>query len=184
MQVITLQQKHKEPETFEQLLSQHLDSLYGLAFRLTQNQEKARELLQESCLTAFEKFSQLREINKMKPWLFQILHRKYLNAYRRKKEPPIVDIELDEELLTIPNDELSADHFEQLFGDEVQTAFDFLPAEFREVIFMADIEEFSHREIAGILEIPIGTVASRLYRGHSLLADKLKEYASKHGYLK
>ncbi|MDW7681564.1 MAG: RNA polymerase sigma factor, partial [bacterium] len=154
MQAITIQRERKENESFEQALSRHLNSLYGLAFRLTQNQEKAKDLLQESCLTAFEKFSQLREIDKMKPWLFQILHRKFINGYRRKQEPPIVDIELDEQMLTTPADDLPGDCFEQLLSDEVQAAFADLPTEFREMIILADIEEFSYREIAEILEIP------------------------------
>lgn len=170
--------------TFEQLILKYMDNLYGLAVRLTRNREEAKDLLQESCLTAYENFDQLREIEKIKPWLFRILHRKFINNYRRKKEPPLVDIELDENLLAASGAVFQPEHFEKLLSDEVQSAFISLPVEFREAIILADIEEFSYREIAEILDLPMGTVASRLYRGHSLLSEKLREYAEKHGYEK
>jgi RNA polymerase sigma-70 factor (ECF subfamily) len=169
--------------SFEQLLLRHLDSLYGLAFRLTKNREQAKDLLQEASLKALENFQQLREFEKAKTWLLRILHRVFLSRYRRRRHaPPLVDIELDESLLTDAGDSSEVRAFENLLDDEVQAAFDALPVEFREVIVLADIEEISYREIAEILNIPMGTVASRLYRGHSLLRERLKEYARQHGY--
>jgi RNA polymerase sigma-70 factor (ECF subfamily) len=125
----------------------------------------------------------LRDIEKVKIWLFRILHRVFFNRYRRHRhDPPFVDIELDESLLENAQEAASVNYFENLLDDEVQTAFNAIPAEFREVIILADVEELSYREIAEILNIPMGTVASRLYRGHSLLREKLKEYAKQHGY--
>ncbi len=176
-------------QSFEQLLSNHLDGLYNFALRLTRNEEQAKDLLQDCCLTAFEKFHQLKEVQKFKQWIFQILHRKFINNYRRKKEPQIIDIELNEELLANTDESFNKDKFvqwtpfgENMIGDEVQKAFDLLPDEFREIILLADIEELSYREISDIIDIPMGTVASRLYRGHSLLKEKLQEYARKLGY--
>ncbi|MGH7601541.1 MAG: sigma-70 family RNA polymerase sigma factor, partial [bacterium] len=99
-----------------------------------------------------------------------------------RNELPLVDIELDESLLADAGGSFEVRAFENLLDDEVQAAFDALPVEFREVIVLADIEELSYREIAEILNIPMGTVASRLYRGHSLLRERLKEYARQHGY--
>jgi len=169
--------------SFEQLLLRHLDSLYGLALRLTQNREQAKDLLQEASLKAFENFQQLQEFEKAKTWLFRILHRVFLSRYRRHRhEPPLVDLELDELLLADSGDPFEVSAFENLLDDDVHSAFNALPVEFREVIALADIEELSYREIAGILNIPMGTVASRLYRGHSLLRERLKEYARQHGY--
>jgi RNA polymerase sigma-70 factor (ECF subfamily) len=169
--------------SFEQLLLRHLDSLYGLAFRLTKNHEQAKDLLQEASLKAYENFHQLREIEKIKIWLFRILHRVFINRCRRhRNDPPFVDIELDESMLAEAGDSFEIRAFEDLLDDEVQAAFDALPVEFREIIMLVDIEELSYREIAEILNIPMGTVASRLYRGHSLLREKLKEYAQHHGY--
>ena len=172
----------KVTESFEQLLSMHFDSLYNFALRLTRNEEKAKDLLQECSLTAFEKFHQLKEVQKFKKWIFQIMHRKFLNNYIRKKEPELIDIELSEELLTNENETFDKNRFENQIGDEVQKAFEFLPVKFREVIILADIEELPYNEISGILDIPMGTVASRLYRGHSLLKEKLQEYSRKFGY--
>lgn len=169
-------------ERFEQLLPGHLDSLYNFALRLTRDEEQAKDLLQECCLTAFEKFHQLKNVQKFKQWIFQIMHRKFLNNYRRKKEPQLIDIELNEELLAAADEPFDKNKFENMIGDEVQKAFDFLPLEFREIILLADIEELSYRDISEILDIPMGTVASRLYRGHSLLKEKLQEYARKSGY--
>jgi RNA polymerase sigma-70 factor (ECF subfamily) len=169
--------------SFEQLILRHLDGLYGLAFRLTKNREQAKDLLQESCLKACENFHQLRDVEKVKVWLFRILHRVLFNNYRRHRhDPPFVDIELDESLLEDTQEATAVNSLENLLDDEVQTAFDALPVEFREVIMLADIEELSYREIAEILNIPMGTVASRLYRGHSLLREKLMDYAKHHGY--
>jgi RNA polymerase sigma-70 factor (ECF subfamily) len=177
------QQDANAKPSFEQLLLRHLDGLYGLALRLTKNREQARDLLQEACLKACENFHQLRELEKVKTWLFRILHRTFISRHRRRRqELPLVDIELDESLLADAGDSFESRAFENLLDDEVQAAFDALPVEFREVIVLADIEELSYREIAEILNIPMGTVASRLYRGHSLLREKLKEYARHRGY--
>ncbi len=177
------QQDASAKPSFEQLLLRHLNSLYGLAFRLTKNREQAKDLLQEASLKAYENFHQLREFEKAKIWLYRILHRAFLSNYRRRRqETPVVDIALDESLLADADDSFEVRVFENLLDDEVQAAFDALPMEFREVIMLADIEELSYREISEILNIPMGTVASRLYRGHSLLREKLKEYARQHGY--
>lgn len=159
-----------------------MDRLYNFALHLTRNEEKAKDLLQDCCLTAFEKFYQLKNVQSFKAWLFQIMHRKFINNYRRKKDPELIDIELDEELLSDADNSFDQNKFENLIGDEVQKAFDFLPVEFKEIILLADIEELPYRDISKILNIPMGTVASRLYRGHSLLKEKLQEYALKFGY--
>lgn len=172
----------EESESFEQLLTSHLDSLYNFALHLTRDEEKAKDLLQECCLTALEKFYQLKNRRKFKSWLFQIMHRKFINNYRRKKEPELIDIEINEDLLSDKYEIFEKNKFQNQIGDEVQKAFDFLPVDFKKIILLADIEELSYRDISEILNIPMGTVASRIYRGHRLLKERLKEYASKLGY--
>lgn len=173
---------NSDVSSFEQLLSKHLDRLYNFALRLTTNQDDAKDLLQECCLTAFENFYQLKDIQKMKPWLFQIMHRRFINNYRRKKEPQIIDVDLDENLLADSDNFFVKREFENRIGDEVLKAFTSLPNEFREVILLADIEELSYRDISEIINIPMGTIASRLFRGHKLLKEKLKNYAQNFGY--
>jgi len=173
---------NNDVSSFEQLLSKHLNSLYNFALRLTNDKENAGDLLQESCLTAFENFYQLKDVQKIKPWLLQIMHRKFINNYRRKKEIQLIDIDLDENLLADADNYFDKNEFENMVSDEVQKAFTSLPIEFREVILLADIEELSYREISATINVPMGTIASRLYRGHNLLKEKLQEYARKSGY--
>ena len=171
-------------ESFEQIISKHINKLYNFALRLTQDADNANDLLQESCLTAFENYYQLKDVKKIKPWLFQILHRKFLNNYRGKKDAPLIDIELTEELLTDSDDFFNIKKIENMVGDEIYNAFYTLPVEFREIILLADNEDLSYKEISEILNIPMGTIASRLYRGHKLLKEKLWHYAQNLGYKK
>ena len=171
-------------ESFEQLISKHINKLYNFALRLTQDADNAKDLLQECCLTACENYFQLKDVKKIKPWLFQILHRKFLNNYRGKKDAALIDIDLTEELLTDSDDFFNIKKIEYMVEDEIYNAFYTLPVEFREIILLADIEDLSYKEISEILDIPMGTIASRLYRGHKLLKEKLWHYAQNLGYKK
>lgn len=149
----------------------------------------AEDLLQEACLRAFRHYQSLRSAKKIKSWLFQILINTHINEFhRRSREIPIIDVELSEALLDsvqapspITPEELL---FERLLDSEVQQALDALPVEFRIVVWLADVEEFSYQEISEIINCPLGTVASRLYRGHSLLRERLREYARQRGLVK
>jgi RNA polymerase sigma-70 factor (ECF subfamily) len=175
---------------FEDVLLAHLDRLLSFALRLTGGQrEVAEDLLQEACLRAFRHYQSLRSAKKIKSWLFQILINTHINEFhRRSREIPIIDVELSEALLDsvqapspITPEELL---FERLLDSEVQQALDALPVEFRIVVWLADVEEFSYQEISEIINCPLGTVASRLYRGHSLLRERLREYARQRGLVK
>lgn len=172
---------------FEEALVAHLDSLLAFALRLTGGQRgMAEDLLQETCLRAFRNYQSLRAPERIKAWLFRILTNTHINEfYRQSRESQIVDVELSETLLEsahagshlTPEGQL----FEQLLADEVQGALDALPVEFRAVVWLADVEELSYQEISEIIGCPPGTVASRLYRGHGLLRERLREYTRQRG---
>jgi RNA polymerase sigma-70 factor (ECF subfamily) len=178
------------PAHFEDALIAHLDSLLAFALRLVGGQrERAEDLVQEACLRAFKNYERLRSPEKIKSWFFQILVNTHINEFhRRSHEPPIIDVELSEALLEsaeaepipTPEEEL----FAHLLDSEIQQALDGLPVEFRTVVWLSDVEELSYKEIAGIVNCPMGTVASRLYRGHSLLREHLREYARRRGLVK
>jgi RNA polymerase sigma-70 factor (ECF subfamily) len=173
-------------EPFEHLLVEHLGSLYNTALRLTGSKERAEDLVQESSLKAFRKFEQLADMNKAKSWFLQILVNTFRDRHRkRKSKPEVVDIELTEELVA----SASIKNFDQdqIFGnlleDTVQEALSGLPDEFRAVVILSDLEECSYKEIAGILQCSMGTVASRLFRGRQLLRERLEDYAKNQGLL-
>ncbi len=178
------------PIPFEEALVAHLDNLFAFAVRLVGGQrERAEDLVQEACLRAFRNYESLRSPEKVKAWFFQILVNTHINEFHRQRyEPPIVDVELSDALLEsagaepIPTPEEQL--FAQLLDSEVQQALDALPVEFRTVVWLSDVEELNYREIAEIVDCPLGTVASRLYRGHSLLREQLHSYARRRGLIK
>jgi RNA polymerase sigma-70 factor (ECF subfamily) len=179
-----------EPPTFEEALLAHMDSLLGFALRLTSGRRaEAEDLVQETSLRSFRNSGSLRSLKKIKSWLFKILVHTHINEFHRQaREVPIVDVELSETLLesasmeqvSTPEEHL----FEQLLDGEIQEALDCLPVEFRIVVWLSDVEELSYREIAEIIGCPLGTVASRLYRGHGLLRERLREYGRQRGLIK
>jgi RNA polymerase sigma-70 factor (ECF subfamily) len=179
----------RERPAFEEILLAHLDSLFAFANRLASgHREDAEELVQETCVRAFRKYDTLRAAEKFKAWLFQILVNTYINERQRhSRRPSIVDVELSEALLTSAGGQTAAtpaeDLFAKLLDSEVQNALDALPVEFRTVIWLSDVEEMSYREICEIVGCPPGTVASRIYRGHSMLREQLRDYARQRGLM-
>ena len=168
----------------------HINSMYNFAFRLTMDEDDANDLVQDTYLKAFRFISSFERGTNAKAWLFRILKNSFINDYRkRSKEPSKVDYQ---EVETTYNSEEAAevDHttdlrvetVQDMIGDEVATALNSLPVDFRTVIILCDIEGFTYEEMAKILDIPIGTVRSRLHRARNLLKDKLRAYASSMGY--
>ena len=169
---------------FEEVLLGQLDSLFAFANRLVRGRrEEAEELVQETCVRAFRKYDTLRAPEKFKAWLFQILVNTYINeTHRHSREPSTVDVELSEALLTSSDKETPEQQlFAKVLDSEVQQALDALPVEFRTVVWLSDVEEMNYREICEVMACPPGTVASRIYRGHSMLREHLREYARHRG---
>lgn len=170
-----------------------LDSLYNTAYRMSRNAEDAEDLVQETFLKGYRSYSQFTPGTNLKAWLFRILKNTFINEYRRKQAAPyksdFAEIEDAFESQLAPeaagqmkNPEQEA--LENSFDENVQRALDLLPADYRMAVLLADIEGFSYREIAEILEIPVGTVMSRLYRGRKLLEEAMLRYAQEHGYMR
>jgi RNA polymerase sigma-70 factor, ECF subfamily len=175
---------------FEHETLPHMDALYNFALRLTNDPDEADDLLQETYLKAYRFFDKFEKGTNCKAWLFRIMKNSFINIYRRvSKEPDKVDYnEVEEFYDTIRADtSASSDMEEQLFSnlldDDVSHALEALPEEFRTVVILCDIEEFTYEEIAEFVDCPIGTVRSRLHRGRKMLRAELIDYARHHGYL-
>ena len=181
--------KTKSQQIFEKELFPHMEALKTFAYHLTYNEEDADDLVQETYLKAHKFIENYDAGTNAKAWLFKILKNAYINDYRKKVRRP-TKVDLDD-LISIRDGENPNSHtfhdlrqeiFDNTMGDEVTMAMNSLPIEFRTVILLCDIENFSYDEIAKILELPIGTVRSRLFRARNMLKEKLKQYAINMGY--
>ena len=183
----TTRKKHGE---FESEALPHMDVLYNFALRTTGNQDDARDLLQETYLKAYRFWDKYEKGTNIRAWLFRIMKNSYINRYRKEtKEPDKVDYDDIENFYnsiraehTDPND-LQAKLFNNLLSDEVARALESIPEDFRTVVILCDIEGLTYEEIAEFVEVPIGTVRSRLHRGRKLLQAKLLGYAKTQGFL-
>ncbi|MCB0620557.1 MAG: sigma-70 family RNA polymerase sigma factor [Saprospiraceae bacterium] len=183
------QRKIQRDRVFEEEFLPQIDALYNFAYHLTYNEEDSNDLVQETYLKAYRFIDNYREGTNAKAWLFKILKNAFINNYRKKsKQPTKVDYEEvvtyhdeDDSQLTSYMD-LREEMFEHMMGDEVTNAINALPVDFRTVILLCDIEGFTYEEISKIVDIPIGTVRSRLHRARNMLKEKLGEYANSLGY--
>ena len=174
---------------FEREALPHMDALYNFALRMTSDPDEADDLLQETYLKAYRFFDKFEQGTNCKAWLFRIMKNSFINIYRRtSKEPDKVDYNDVEEFYhsiraesTDPND-LEERIFSNILDDDVSTALETLPEEFRTVVILCDIEGFTYEEIAEFVECPIGTVRSRLHRGRKMLRAKLYDYAMLRGF--
>lgn len=170
-----------------------VDALYNTAYRMTRNAADAEDLVQETYLKAYKNFDKFEPGTNLKAWLFRIMKNTFINNYRKQQlVPPQSDFAAIEESfesqvaeeatrkIRNPEDEL----LEDVLDEDVQRAMDELPEDYRMVVVLADLEGFSYKEVSEILEIPLGTVMSRLYRGRKLLETALLLYAHEHGYLR
>jgi RNA polymerase sigma-70 factor (ECF subfamily) len=167
---------------------QYMGSLYSAALRMTRNPSDAEDLVQETYLKAYRAYGTFQEGTNLKSWLYKILTNTFINSYRAKRRRP-VETELDdvEDLylyrrlggnqatsLGRSAEDLVLDRFTE---SDVKTAVESLPEAFRLAVLLADVEGFSYKEIAEILEVPIGTVMSRLHRGRRALEKALASFA-------
>jgi len=171
---------------------QYAPQLYSAALRMTRNQADAEDLVQETYLRGFRSFHTFQEGTNPRAWLFRILTNAYNNRYRAKQRRPIEsDLGQAEDLYlyrrlgsmeTAAAGQSAEDQFLDLFTDaEVKQALEDLPDNFRLPVILADVEGFSYKEIAEMLDIPIGTVMSRLHRGRKAMQRALYEYAEARG---
>lgn len=173
-------------ERFEATALPLMRSTYNSALRLSRDPAEASDLTQETYLRAFRTFENFRPGTNCKAWLFKILYSVFVNKYRKsKRDPQIVPIEGPvEERLTKSMASDPARREIEAPSAEVNEALSGLPEAYRTAILMVDVEELTYEEAAEVLECPVGTVRSRLFRGRTLLFESLQEYARKRGYLK
>lgn len=177
---------------FERDALPFLDALYSAALRMTKNSENAEDLVQETYAKAFASFHQFTEGTNLRAWLYRILTTTFINIYRKEQRQPLIaDGEIEEwqiaEAATHTSDQgksAEVEALEQLPDSDIKNALQELPEEFRLAVYFADVEGFSYKEVAEILNIPPGTVMSRLHRGRKLLRESLADYAKDRGYLK
>jgi RNA polymerase sigma-70 factor, ECF subfamily len=178
--------------TFAEQAMQHMGSLYSAALRMTRNTADAEDLVQETYLRAYRGFGGFEEGTNLKAWLYRILTNTFINSYRARKRRPeeqdlddVEDLYLYRRLGGLEAASLGRSAEDELldwFTDtEVKEALESLPEQFRLAVLLADVEGFSYKEIADILDIPIGTVMSRLHRGRRGLQKRLWEFAFSRG---
>ena len=174
---------------FEDEMIPHMTALYNYALRLTNDPDEAKDLVQESYMKAYRYLDKYERGTNGKAWLFQIMKNTYINGYRKKsREPDKIDYDAIEDFYTSIKDAYSDtnDLQDKLFGylmeDEVAGALQELPTDFRTVVILCDIEGYSYEDIAEFIQIPIGTVRSRIHRARERLRSILRNYAVTHGF--
>jgi RNA polymerase sigma-70 factor (ECF subfamily) len=181
-----------DPNTFADQAMEYAPQLYSAALRMTRNQADAEDLVQEAYLRGFRSFHTFQEGTNLRAWLFRILTNAYINRYRAKQRRPqetdlndVEDLYLYRRLGSMETAAASMsaeDQFLDLFtDDEVKRALEDLPENFRLPVLLADVQGFAYKEIAEMLDIPIGTVMSRLHRGRKAMQRALYDYAEARG---
>lgn len=181
--------KTRNERIFEDEFFPHIHALKTFAYHLCYNDSDAEDLVQETYMKAHRFIDKYLEGTNAKAWLFKILKNAYINEYRKKSKRPH-KVDLEDVVAFHDSDQskgagfhdLREELFQDMMGDEVTIAINALPVDFRTVILLCDIEGFTYEEISKIIDVPIGTVRSRLFRARNMLKEKLKSYAQKLGY--
>lgn len=160
---------------FEEKIIEHIDSLYNVALRMTQNRQDAEDLVQEAALRAYRNFNRFKQGTNFKAWIITILRNIFINEYRKRmKEPQMIDFEEVKGFISLP--EISGAQ-EEIFSEKIESSIDKLPEELRTTLMLFYAERFSYKEMAKIMDVPVGTVMSRLYTVRQVLKRQLSKYA-------
>jgi len=177
---------------FESEVMQHLDALYRTALRMTRNPQDAEDLVQETMLRAFRFLDRFEPGTNLRAWLFKILTNTYINRYRKASSEPRVDSLDDSEELSLyryldseaasRGGSVEAQVLDRFAEQDIKTAIEALPPQYRITVLLADVEGFSYNDIAKITNVKKGTVMSRLFRGRRLLQKALVDQARSAGF--
>ena len=179
-------------KAFEEIAFEYLDALYGTALRLTKNKQDSEDLVQETYLKAFQYYGSFQPGTNFRAWIFRILMNTFINSYHKKVRTPRsiefskVEYAIQDDLSPEEAESIvqNSQQFRQIFDDEIVQAIEEMPEDYRIAVLLCDIENFSYKEIAEILDVPIGTVMSRISRGRKILQKLLLDYARREGFLK
>ena len=185
-------QRRDSRSEFESLALGHIDSLFACGLRMTRDPRDSEDLVQDTLLAAYRFFDKFEPGTNIKAWLFKILTNTFINKYRKRvREREVREfVEQDETPSLMSEDvaEKSRDPETAIVGallsDDVKRALDAVPYDYRLAVVLCDLEEFTYKEIADIMDCPVGTVMSRLHRGRRLLQKQLREYAIEQGIIK
>jgi RNA polymerase sigma-70 factor (ECF subfamily) len=183
-------QRRPSKTDFEREALPHLGALYGSALRLTRNPGDAEDLVQEAMLRAYRFFDTFEAGTNCKAWLFRILTNVFRNRYREREREQQILAEAEasdanvERFTGVGFSDSESALLGRMVSKDVEEALRQVPADFRLAVILADLEDFSYKEIAEIMECPAGTVMSRLFRGRKILQSLLLDYAVEQGILK
>jgi RNA polymerase sigma-70 factor (ECF subfamily) len=178
---------------FERDALPYIDQIYAGALRMTRNPADAEDLVQEVYAKAYRAFHQFQQGTNLKAWLYRILTNTYINIYRKNQRGPAVDlteqiedwqVDADQRMNANWSKSAEAEALDRIPDEVITSALAAIPVDYRDAVYLADVEGFSYKEIAAIMDTPVGTVMSRLHRGRKALRDKLEDYAIEHGYIR
>jgi RNA polymerase sigma-70 factor (ECF subfamily) len=177
---------------FEREVMQHLDALYRTALRMTRNPQDAEDLVQEAMLRAYRFLDRFEPGTNLRAWLFKILTNTYINRYRKASSEPRVESLDDSEELSLyryldseaasRGGSVEAQVLDRFAEEDIKSAIEALPPQYRITVLLADVEGFSYNDIAEITNVKKGTVMSRLFRGRRLLQKALVDQARSAGF--
>jgi RNA polymerase sigma-70 factor (ECF subfamily) len=184
-----------QPQARAQFESQaliHIDSLYATGLRMTRDPRDSEDLVQDTLLTAYRFFDKFEPGTNCRAWLFKILTNTFINKYRKRvREREVRDMIDSDETPSLMSEDVAESSRDpegtiigSLLSDDVKRALESVPYDYRMAVVLCDLEEFTYKEIADIMDCPVGTVMSRLHRGRRLLQKALRDYAVREGIVK